>query len=431
MTRSQPQHLSSLIKHAAIIGASLLTFAGPGASLGHAQNAETITPRDIVPLPPEPPEPQRPPELPEDPDELLPVPPAPDDPTAPPEVLNVTLFVTAIEFRGNTIFDTETLTQLVQAALDNTSPTWTPERLTVNELLALAQVITNQYDEAGYSASGALVRVPETTQTNGVGNVIFDIQEGEVESIGITGTQRLREGYVRSRLGIAAGNPLNVEEFQEKLQLLQLDPLIEQIRAEVNQSATPANSLVTVKVEEARSISASLGVNNNRPPSVSTFQQQAFFTQANLLGIGDSISVGYSRTDGSDSLSAFYELPLGSRGTTVSLSYSPGWNDIVDSDFFDIDRDGDGPDIQSESETYEIQLRHPVIRSVRDQTYQELGVSLVGYLRDSRSFLFGDPFPLSVGAAVDGKTRVAALRFEQDYTLRDAVQVFAIKCQGD
>jgi hemolysin activation/secretion protein len=405
-----------------------------GALLTTASLAQTptpreprINPRDIVPLPPSPPQPERPPELPENPEDLLPAPPTPADPTVPPEVLEVTFFVTAIEFQGNTIFDTATLAQLVRDALQDPSPTWTPQRLTVSELLQLAQVISQQYADAGYTASGALVRIPPETQSSGIGSILFDIQEGEVESIAITGTQRLREGYVRSRLGIIEGQPLNVTDFQERLQLLQINPLIDGIRAEVNQGATPASSLVTVSVEEARSFSASLGLNNSRPPSVGTFQQQVFLTQANLLGLGDGLSIGYSRTEGSDSLSAFYELPLGSNGTTLSLSYSPGWNDIVDPNFFDINRDGQGPDIQSESDTYEVQLRYPAIRSVKNQTYQELGFSFIGSLRDSRSFLLGEPFPLSAGAAVDGRTRVVALRLGQDYTLRDGVQVLAVR----
>lgn len=410
----------------AALSLALFPLATLLAPISQAQTPD-ITPRDIVPLPPEPPQPERPPELPENPEELLPTPPTPADPTLPPEILNVTLFVTAIDFEGNTVFDTETLAQLVRDALADSSPTWTPQQLTVSELLELAQVISNRYAEAGYITSGALVRIPSETQVTGTGSVTFDIQEGAVEDIAITRTGRLREGYVRSRLGVTIGQPLNVANFQERLQLLQIDPLIDQIRAEVNQGAAPASSLITVAIEEARPFSATLGLNNSRPPSVGTNQQQVFVSQANLLGFGDGLSLGYSRTEGSDSLTVGYEVPLGSRGTTLRLSYSSGWNDIVDPNFFDIDRDGKGPDIQSESQTYEVEVRYPAVRSVRDQTFQELGVGITASLRDSRSFLLGEPFPLSAGASVEGKTRVMALRFGQDYTLRDGVQVLAAR----
>jgi len=423
-------HIAQALLQGTVIGSlSLLSFVVILSSAAIAQEAiDDVTPRDIAPLPPEPPEPERPPEVPEDPSELLPTAPKPADPSVPPDdVLDVTLFVTEIDFQGNTIFDTNTLTRLVQDELDDPSPTWTPKQLTVSDLLALAQAISNRYADEGYTASGALVRIPPETQANGIGGVTFDIQEGEVESIDITGNRRLRQGYVRSRLGITEGEPLNTDVLQEKLQLLQIDPLIRRIRAEVNQGATSTSSLVTVNIEEARAFGTSLGFNNSRPPSVGSEQQQVFITHANVLGIGDAISVGYSHTEGSDALSASYAVPIGSSGTTLSFSYNPGWNDVTDSDFFDINRDGDGPDIESESETYEAQLRYPIMRSVRNQTYQELGFSLTGSLRESRSFLLDEPFPLSAGASVDGKTRVVAIRFGQDYTLRDASQVFAVR----
>jgi hemolysin activation/secretion protein len=388
-----------------------------------------ITPRDIDLLPPDAPAPEQLPDLPDNPNDLLPPPVLPEAPAVSPELLETTFFVTRIRFENNEIFDREALTEEVLSVAGGSSSGWTPQDLTIAELLELAQVISDRYAEAGYTASGALVRIPPETQANGRGEVIFDIQEGAVESVAVTGTQRLKPEYVRDRLGVAEGQPLNVTQLQENLQLLQLNPLIDQVRAEVSQGTTATNSQITVAVIEARAFDVSLGLNNSRPVSVGTTQQQVFVTQANLLGFGDAVNVGYSRTEGSDSLSGSYQLPLGSNGATVGFSYSPGWNDIIDPDFFDINRDGIGPDIQSESETYEIRLRYPLIRTIQDQTYQEFSLSLTGTLRDSRSFLLEEPFPLSPGASIDGKTRVAALRIGQDYSLRDAVQVLAVRSQ--
>lgn len=402
---------------------------------GHAQEVE-IPPQDTIPSRPQEPIPDRPPDAPENPEELLPTPPPSiEEPAVPPEVLETNFFVTEIGFDNNMLFDDETLLQVVNAALtpasqeiaEVASSNWMPANLSVSQLLQLAQAVSDLYARAGYTASGALVRIPPDTRSNGRGPIVFDVQEGAVESIEVIGTQGLRAGYVRSRLGISEGKPLNVDLLQEKLQLLQLDPLIRQIRAEVNAGANPGTSLVTVSIEEARSFDMSLGFNNSRTPSVGTKQRQIFLTEANLLGIGDELSVGYSNTRGSDSLSASYRLPLGSDGASLSFSYNPGWNDIIESEFFDINQDGRGPDIESRSESYEVSLRYPAIRSVQNQTFQELGFSLAGSLRDSRSFLLDEPFPLSPGASEKGEVRVVALRFGQDYTLRDASQVFAVR----
>ncbi|MGF1523320.1 MAG: ShlB/FhaC/HecB family hemolysin secretion/activation protein [Leptolyngbyaceae cyanobacterium] len=441
------------------------------------QTLEDIPPQqDIIPLPPEEPLPEEPPAPPADPEEVLPDPfGTPQEPVIPGEILETTFFVTDIHIDNRTLFDDETLRQIVQEAveeqtrqdapgisdsqeaaddevrmdevtMDDFVPSWDPQRLTVSQLLGAAQAISEFYAEAGYPASGALVRIPPATRETGIGPVVFDLQEGQVEAIEVVNVvfsrdaeatepftvvpannQSLNSGYISSRLGIREGEPLNVPVLQEKLQLLQLDPLIEQIRASVSESPTPGNSLVTVIFEEAESFDLSLGLNNSRPPSVATDQRQVFLTEANLLGIGDAISVGYSNTDGSDVVSVSYELPLGSEGTSLGFSYSASQNEIIDSDFFDINNDGRGPDIESEAETYEISLRHPIVRTVQEQTFQEFTVSLTGSVRDSRSFLFDEGFPLSDGATEDGKIRIAALRFGQEYTLRDASQVLALR----
>ncbi|MEL6383633.1 MAG: ShlB/FhaC/HecB family hemolysin secretion/activation protein [Cyanobacteria bacterium J06626_18] len=408
---------------------------------------ELPPPQDALPLPPEEPTPELPPDPPAAPEEVLPDPlVAPQEPTVPGEILEASFFVTGISIENETLFDDETLTRIVQTAVDDSAYTWKPQRLTVSQLLGAAQAISEFYTEAGYPASGALVRIPPETQETGIGPVVFDVQEGQVEAIAVVNVvfsrdsdadepftvvpsddQSLNSGYVSSRLGIREGEPLNVPVLQEKLQLLQLDPLIEQIRANVSESPTPGNSLVTVIFEEAESFDLSLGLNNSRPPSVATDQRQVFLTEANLLGIGDAMSVGYSNTDGSDVVSVSYELPLGNEGTSLSFSYSSAQNEIIESDFFDVNEDGRGPDFESESETYAISLRHPVFRTVRDQTFQEFNLSLTGSLRNSRSFLFDEGFPLSPGATADGKFRIAALRFGQEYTLRDASQVLALR----
>jgi hemolysin activation/secretion protein len=456
-------YLPFLIYSATIVSMALGGLMGPGAIATHAQTSP-LNPRDINPLPPTPPQQEIPPELLEDLDNPLSPPSvAPEAPQISPEILATTFFVTKITFENNTIFDDDTLNYLVREAVacriernateeyeecvQHVPPEWIPQTLRISQLLVLAQAITDHYAEAGYTTSGALVSIPEETQNSREGEITFDIQEGTVEAINIRylvedmnatdeeieatdeSRPRLREGYVRSRLGITEGDPLNIATFQERLQFLQLDPLIEQIQAEVNQGATSATSIVDIIFKEAPSLSLSVGFNNNRPPSIGTDQGQVFFTQANLLGIGDGLSLGWSHTEGSDSLSVGYDLPLGSEGATLSFNFSPEWNDIVDPDFFDLDQDGEGPDIESESETYNIQLRYPVIRSINGQTYQELGFSLIGSLRDSRSFLFDEPFPLSPGASGEGKTRVVTLGFGQDYLLQDAVQVLAMRSQ--
>ena len=164
----------------------------PLAASALAQSID-IPPQDSIPAQPQDPVPDRPPDLPENPEELLPTPPTlPDAPTVPPERLETTFFITDISFQGNTIFDSETLNREIGKTLTPADPsdfeapvpTWTPRLLTVSQLVALSQAVSDLYAKAGYPASGALVEIPLETQRLGRGAVVFQVQEGAVTSPG-------------------------------------------------------------------------------------------------------------------------------------------------------------------------------------------------------------------------------------------------------
>ncbi|WP_017720987.1 ShlB/FhaC/HecB family hemolysin secretion/activation protein [Kamptonema formosum] len=60
---------------------------------------------------------------------------------------------------------------------------------------------------------------------------------------------------------------------------------------------------------------------------------------------------------------------------------------------------------------------------------RELALGLTASRQESETELLGEGFPLSAGADRDGRTRISALRFFQDYTQRSRQQVFALRSQ--
>ncbi len=60
----------------------------------------------------------------------------------------------------------------------------------------------------------------------------IQIVEGSLQEIRISGQERLSPDYVRSRLNIATGKPLNRDRLIEALQVLQINPLIASLSAE-------------------------------------------------------------------------------------------------------------------------------------------------------------------------------------------------------
>ena len=86
--------------------------------------------------------------------------------------------------------------------------------------------------------------------------------------IDIEGTRRLNPSYIRSRIQLGAGTPLNTGKLEEQLKLLRLDPLFTNVEARLRPTGKVGQSILIVRVEEAKSLIGSLGVDNYSPPSI-------------------------------------------------------------------------------------------------------------------------------------------------------------------
>ena len=348
-------------------------------------------------------------------------------PTPPTEAIPTdtpgTIQVTSFEVEGSTVFNEQ---QLAEATKDLIN-----KPISFTQLLQAADRITNLYTKGCndnqskipcYVNSGAYIPADQTFKVEG-GVVKIKVVEGSLENIEVKGTQRLSTNYVRSRLALAKGKPLNLKKLLEALQLLQLDPLIENINAELANGVNPGSSILAVKVREAKTLSAQVNLNNNRQPSIGSFERQIQLSQANLLGFGDGLSVAYANTDGSNSVNASYLIPLNARNGTLTFNYSRAKSEVIEEPF-------DLLDINGSSQEYGITYRQPLIRTPT----KEFALSLSATHRDSDigflEALIGErlPYP-SPGTDENGKTRATILRFAQDWTQRSNQEVFAARSQ--
>jgi hemolysin activation/secretion protein len=366
----------------------------------------TQLPNPIPPREPElpPPEPPQPPE----PSPLQPTPQTPVEGEDRPEIPG-TIRVDRFEFEGNTAFSDRELAEVTK--------TFTGREITFAELIAAESAVTQKYVTAGYINSGAVIPANQTFPREGA-VVRIQIVEGGLEAIEISGNRRLKSSYVRSRLEIATKRPLNRDRLLEALQLLQLDPLIANISAELQAGSRPENSRLQVRVKEADSFSGEVFVDNNRSPSVSSFRRGARINQANLLGFGDGLEVSYANTNGSNEVNGSYTFPVNPRNGTIRLALGAASNTVIEEPF-------DTAEIEGKSRTYELTYRQPILE--KPDRNLALGVTLSR--QESDTSLLGEGFPLGAGANERGETRVSAVRFFQEYVQRSSSQVFAVRSQ--
>lgn len=427
----------------------------------------TPRPQDLIQPPPSPTptSPQTPSLPPPPPDELLQTPTLQLEGV--PEIGTGTITVEKFQFKDNKVFSSEELAEAIKVCISKQAPEviqiGTSEEIEQNckepfikeslsslgdqhfsftQLDKITREVTKFYHQRGYSTSGAIIKLPPNMRPDEKVVVTIQVIEGELEKEGIqvrsVGSRRLNSNYVRSRLGVRESELLNVDHLKEALLLLSLDPLIQNVSATLSEGSTPGQSELQVQYREANSFKPQLSINNGRSPSVGTVQGQTVLREANLLGLGDGLSIGYSKSDGGNNWDASYTLPINSHNGTLRFGYGRTESGVIEAPFEDIDKDGSSPDIESASRYYELTLRQPIIRNIRglnDQesgqlpTFQEFALGLTASWRESQSSLLGIPYPLSPGADEEGRTRIFALRFFQEWTQQNSREVFALRSQ--
>ena len=370
------------------------------------------------------PDPQRQPQI-------KPLPPIEDFLESPPNQLpdsgspetNVEFEVKQFKLEGNTVLETEAVEAIFKKYRDRP--------ITFADLLELETKLTRLYNDNGYINSAVVIPSPQNLSE---GIITIKAIEGTVEEINVNVNGRLRENYIRSRLKRGTSNPLNINKLQEALQLLQLNPLIENLNAELSVGLSRDRWMLDVDVNQAKAFDPVLFANNYRTPSVGSFQRGLELNHNNVLGYADRFSFIYKNTNGSNDFDTSYQIPVNSLDGTVGLRYRYVDSEIIEDEFEVLG-------IESETSEVELTLRQPLLIRANSESTQELALGLE-FSRQSNSTtldLEGDgqgrqPFDLtSTQDTRDpedrGDTRISAVRFFQDWTKRTRKDVIAARSQ--
>lgn len=312
----------------------------------------------------------------------------------------VKIKIKGFQFEGNTVFSGEELEKVLSEFVG--------QEITFTDLSKISDKITDYYVEQGYINSGAYIGVTRNQALQPDNAIVtVSIVEGRIEKIDIVGAERLHN-YIRARIPHPI---LNNKRLLSALQLLQQDPLIEKISASLKDGGKPGQAILNISVQPKQDFQVNVGLDNYRSPVVSTFQRRLDVSYANFLGLGDDLKVGYRNTDGSNAIALNYSVPLNSNNGTIRFLYANISNDIIEQPFNSLD-------IVADARAYELSFRQPLIRQASTSSTQELALGLTVSRLESESSLQNTPFPISAGADEEGRTRVFALRFFQDWSHR-------------
>jgi hemolysin activation/secretion protein len=323
-----------------------------------------------------------------------------------PEVL---IPVKRIQILGSTILTEQELNALTAPLLNRS--------VRLAELQALADRITDIYQQRNYITSRAVIPPNQTVQD---GTVVIQVLEGTLERIEVSrlgdDDGRISPDYLRDRALIGTGTPLNFAALEAELQLLRANPLFSDLRASLASGSTPTQSVLRLRYAEAPSLSFRPFTDNYGTPSSGIYRAGMTVQEGNLTGLGDLLSVNYTRAGSGDSYGLSYQVPLSPRGNTLGLNVAIGRNPITEAPF-------DVFNIVTESQVYELTYRQPIVRRPLEEL--TLGVSLA--VENSASSLDGVPFNFQTQAFDDGQNQARVVRFSQDYITRDPGGVWAFR----
>jgi len=313
------------------------------------------------------------------------------------------VYVQAFRLEGNQVFS--------DAELGEIAAPFEGRVITAAELQQLRNAISVFYLNQGYINSGAVI--PDQKIEGDI--ITLQIIEGELTRVEIAGNKRLRDGYIESRLLRGAGEPLNIAGLENTLKILQQNPLIERLNAELRPGDRRGESALMVQVEEGRPGHVDIALNNHRPPSVGAEQLEVDATLYSLTGNGDPFTAYLGHTEGLDDVFLSYQLPVNSRDTRLGVYFEYTESEVIEDPFDDLD-------IESDAKTWGFSVTHPLRKTLNGHLIGDVSLEK----RSSNTTLLGVPFSFVEGAD-NGRTDVAPLRLSIDWLKRDMNSVFAAR----
>lgn len=309
-----------------------------------------------------------------------------------------------VRIEGSTVFPESELAALSEPFIG--------QLVSTGDLQQLRRALTLYYVDRGYISSGVVL--PDQKIIDGV--VRFRVIEGRLQSIEVSGTERLPERYVSSRLTLDSDRPLNVNDLEERIQILLDDAKIERVDARLAPGARAGESTLDVDVEETFFARVGARFVNNRPPSVGGESARVDAELRSVLGFGETFMLYTEHTSGLSENAAALEVPVTPRDTRLFVRYRDTSSRVIEAPFDEID-------IRSTASNLFVGVFQPLYRKIGKDFTVGLGLDL----RESQTFIFDDiPFSFSPGPQ-RGKSNLSIIRFSQSWFDRRANSVLAAR----
>jgi hemolysin activation/secretion protein len=242
-----------------------------------------------------------------------------------------TLFLRAWEFSGNALFDTEALRAVLASV--------TGRDLTINQLYSAARAIEAYYAVSGYVAQATL---PPQEVVNGI--VRIEIVEAKYAGVEFEGDlpTRVRPETIRGvfEAHVPSGAPLKPAEFDLPNLLVNDLPGVA-VTGAFAPGRNPGETVLLLDTFDYPFVFGQVLMDNTGSRATGAERVVAQFGLNSPLGYGDLLRADIAKSEGSASVSGSYSIPLGSKGSRLTINGSRLTYDVVTPEMRDLDVSGE------------------------------------------------------------------------------------------
>ncbi len=296
---------------------------------------------------------------------------------------------------------------ILKEEISDLANSYLERKIQVSELLKLKESINQLFAINGYINSG--VTIPDQQISNG--KIDFRLVEGEISNLAVE--SELRTRYVEGRINIT--EPFNLVSLQQSLKLLEKDPFVKRIDANITPGKVPGQADLTLAVDTHPKLNLGFYVANDRSPSIGSYNAAFSFETQNLTGWGETLKLKTSATEGLDSHDARFKIPFNRYDHSISVFYSLSDSAVIEEPFDEID-------VKSETESFGINLNFPIRKTLASN----IDLQLTFETRKNDTSLLGLPFSFSEGA-VNGESKVSPVRLALLYSATAVNQAIAAR----
>ncbi|NTV95387.1 MAG: ShlB/FhaC/HecB family hemolysin secretion/activation protein [Thiobacillus sp.] len=278
---------------------------------------------------------------------------------AAPVAMGAKVKVNGFRFKGNTVYS--------EAQLQALLAEYQGKEQTLDGLNEAADAIKSHYRQNEYFLAQAVLPPQEIKD----GVVLIHVVEGSIgkTNVKMADNARLKEGVARSYMDamLPSGTLITETGIEKSLLLLNDLPGVT-IRSTIKPGAQAGEADVDVLVgDEGKRLAGNVQFDNWGNRNTGRLRLTGDLEARNLTGLGDLLSLRalYAEDGGTTLGRLSYTMPVGSKGTKVTASYSDLSYELGGS-FADLDADGD-------AKIASLMVLHPFTRSRNNNLFGILG----------------------------------------------------------